>query len=94
MLVHFLSSMSTIEVPMKPQISLIAPSIKGVGIYHKGSIGYGGFVGFLVKTLDFSSHLLPDYQNDNGDQSRSDAENEKLILREVMKYDFSANQNL
>ena len=46
-----------------------------------------------MKTLDFSSHLLPDYQNDNGDQ-RSDTENEKLILREVMKYDFSANQNL
>ena len=47
-----------------------------------------------MKTLDFSSHLLPDYQNDNSDQRRSDAENEKLILREVMKYDFSANQNL
>ena len=64
----------------------------GVGLYHKGSIGYGGFVGFLVKTLDFSTHLLPDYQN-NADL-RNDAENEKLILREVMKYDFSAHQNL
>merc|ERR1712008_29870 len=61
---------------------------------QEGSIGYGGFVGFLVNTLDFSSHLLPDYQNDNGEQRRSDSENEKLILREVMKYDFSANQNL
>ena len=88
------SSTSKNKVPPKPQNSLITPSITGVGIYHKGSIGYGGFVGFLVKTLDFSSHLLPDYQNDNGDQRRSNDENEKLILREVMKYDFSANQNL
>ena len=75
----------------------VAPSagvwFTGVGLYHKGRIGYGGFVGFLVKTLDFSNHLLPDYQNDGGRRSDS-VENERLILREVMKYDFSAHQNL
>lgn len=33
--------------------------LTGIGLYHKGNVGYGGFVGFLVKTLDFTNHLLP-----------------------------------
>ncbi len=33
--------------------------LAGVGFYHKGRIGYGGFVGVSVKTYDFSRHLLP-----------------------------------
>ena len=46
----------------------------------------------MVKTLDFSSHLLPDYQNSAG-LERNNAEYERLVLQEVMKYDFSAHQN-
>ena len=55
------------------------------------SIGYGGFVGIMVKTLDFSSHLLPDYQKSG--LERNNAEYERLVLQEVMKYDFSADKN-
>merc|ERR550519_616910 len=34
--------------------------LAGAGLYHKGRIGYGGFVGFKVSTYDFSRHLMPD----------------------------------
>jgi len=34
--------------------------LAGAGLYHKGRIGYGGFVGFKVITYDFSRHLIPD----------------------------------
>ena len=33
--------------------------LAGVGFYHKGRIGYGGYVGVSIKTFDFSRHLLP-----------------------------------
>jgi len=33
--------------------------LSGAGLYHKGQVGYGGFVGFSVSTYDFSRHLLP-----------------------------------
>ena len=49
--------------------------LSGVGLYHKGHIGYGGFVGPLVKTLDFSRHLLPEKTS----ETRS----------EELKYDFT-----
>ena len=44
-------------------------------------------MGIMVKTLDFSSHLLPDYQKSG--LERNNAEYERLVLQEVMKYDFS-----
>jgi len=34
--------------------------LAGAGVYHKGRIGFGGFVGLSVETFDFSRHLLPD----------------------------------
>jgi len=35
----------------------------GAGLYHKGRIGYGGFVGLKVETYDFSRHIIPDSEN-------------------------------
>jgi hypothetical protein len=32
--------------------------ISGAGLYHKGSIGYGGYMGILLKTFDVSRHLV------------------------------------
>lgn len=34
--------------------------LSGLGLYHKGRIGYGGYVGLSIITYDFSKHLLPD----------------------------------
>ena len=31
-----------------------------MGLYHKGHLGYGGYVGLMLKTFDFSRHLLPE----------------------------------
>lgn len=60
--------------------------ITGIGLYHKGSIGYGGFLGFLLQTLDFSNHLIPNsIQDDNaGDPTKA-----RLVMEEKLKYDFS-----
>jgi len=33
--------------------------LAGAGLYHKGQVGYGGFLGFSVSSYDFSRHLLP-----------------------------------
>jgi len=33
--------------------------LAGVGIYYKGAIGYGGYVGAMVTTYDISRHLVP-----------------------------------
>ena len=32
--------------------------ISGAGLYHKGEIGYGGYVGLMLKTFDVSRHLV------------------------------------
>jgi hypothetical protein len=32
--------------------------MSGAGLYHKGEIGYGGYVGVLLKTFDVSRHLV------------------------------------
>ena len=55
--------------------------ITGIGLYHKGYIGYGGYVGFLTQTLDFSSHLLPEISGDTSS---------RLVLRNELKYNFVA----
>ena len=31
----------------------------GAGLYHKGQVGYGGFLGLKVLSYDFSRHLIP-----------------------------------
>lgn len=45
----------------------VAPSpatwLSGAGIYHKGRVGFGGFVGLSVETYDFSRHLLAPSNN-------------------------------
>jgi len=33
--------------------------LSGAGLYHKGRVGFGGFVGLSLETYNFSSHLLP-----------------------------------
>eukprot|EP00092_Neocalanus_flemingeri_P076472 GFUD01094862.1.p1 GENE.GFUD01094862.1~~GFUD01094862.1.p1 ORF type:complete len:410 (+),score=110.70 GFUD01094862.1:1242-2471(+) len=43
--------------PVAPQP---ATWLAGAGLYHKGRVGFGGFVGFKVSTYDFSRHLIPD----------------------------------
>ena len=43
---------------------IVAPEtstwLSGVGLYHKGKLGYGGYVGLSIQTFDFSRHLMPD----------------------------------
>ena len=65
--------------------------LTGIGLYHKGSIGYGGFVGWSVQTLDFSNHLIPSKNLENG-QNNGALRNSKLILDEDQKYDFSVHR--
>jgi len=33
--------------------------LAGSGLYHKGQVGYGGFLGLKVLSYDFSRHLIP-----------------------------------
>jgi len=33
--------------------------LAGAGLYHKGQVGYGGFLGLKVLSYDFSRHLIP-----------------------------------
>jgi len=37
--------------------------LAGAGIYHKGRIGFGGFIGISVETYDFSRHLISNKQH-------------------------------
>jgi len=49
-------------IDAQPVAPVPATWLAGAGLYHKGRVGYGGFVGFKVSTYDFSRHLLPDGQ--------------------------------
>ena len=49
--------------------------LSGVGIYHKGKLGYGGYIGIAVQTFDFSRHLIPDQNT--------------LQMSQALKYDFN-----
>ena len=42
--------------PVAPQA---ASWLSGVGLYHKGTPGYGGYVGVMIKTYDSARHLIP-----------------------------------
>jgi len=33
--------------------------LSGAGLYHKGQVGFGGFLGLKVSSYDFSRHLIP-----------------------------------
>ena len=39
--------------------------LSGVGLYHKGASGFGGYIGAMVSTYDLSRHLVPKKLNDN-----------------------------
>ena len=54
--------------------------LSGVGLYHKGHIGFGGFVGVMIKTFDFSRHLLP--------------EKSSRMTKQALKYDFDRVRTL
>ena len=47
--------------PVAPQV---ASWISGVGLYHKGTPGFGGYVGVMIKTYDLSRHLVPKKLNE------------------------------
>jgi len=40
--------------------------LSGAGVYHKGRVGFGGFIGLSVETFDFSRHLLAATPADDG----------------------------
>ena len=46
----------------------------------------GGFVGFSIQTWDFSSHLLPNVQNNNNPTAA------RLVMNNDLKYDFSIHK--
>ena len=53
--------------------------LSGIGLYHKGSLGYGGYIGLSVQTFDFSRHIIPDLASSYMSQS--------------IKYDLQGNSN-
>ena len=61
----------------------VAPEVgtwlSGVGLYHKGRSGYGGYVGLSVDTFDFSRHILPDLTS--------------AQMRQSLRYDFVPIEN-
>jgi len=42
--------------PVAPQPSTW---LSGAGLYHKGQVGFGGFVGWSLASYDYARHLLP-----------------------------------
>lgn len=42
---------------IQPVITSPPFPLSGVGVYHKGREGYGGYVGFKLFTYDFKDHL-------------------------------------
>ena len=54
--------------------------LSGIGVYHKGAIGYGGFLGISVDTFDFAKHLLP--------EKVTSPQSMKLVKQDL-KFDFN-----
>ena len=52
--------------------------LSGVGLYHKGKLGYGGYIGLSVQTFDFSRHMIPDLTSD--------------YITQALKYDFNTKR--
>jgi len=78
-------------------VQKVSPStgtwLSGVGVYHKGALGYGGYIALSLDTFDFSRHLLPD---DTSAEQQEDQEGRMARLRhnsnlshEALKYDFN-----
>jgi len=80
-------------------VQQVAPStgtwLSGVGVYHKGALGYGGYLGMSVDTFNFANHLLP--ENGNGNGNSPSPKTMRLMnggggQEDPFKYDF-ANEN-
>lgn len=51
-------SQNTVPFIDATQVSAQPPSwLSGIGIYHKGQPGYGGFIAFRIATLNFTDHM-------------------------------------
>lgn len=53
--IPFIDSQPVTNVPQVP--------LRGVGIYYKGSAGYGGFIAPSMTTYDFSKHMNMEFPN-------------------------------
>jgi len=47
-------------IDAQPVVMEPATWLSGAGLYHKGRIGFGGFVGIKVETYDYSRHMSTD----------------------------------
>ena len=45
--------------------------LSGVGTYHKGNMGYGGYIGLSVQSYDFSRHMIPDLTSEHMSKQQS-----------------------
>ena len=45
--------------------------LSGVGTYHKGNMGYGGYIGLSVQSYDFSRHMIPDLTSEHMSKPQS-----------------------
>lgn len=53
-------SQTTIPYIDSQPVAPKAPSwLSAIGLYHKGAVGYGGYIGLKVSTYDFSRHFVP-----------------------------------
>ena len=77
-------------------VQAVSPSsgtwLSGVGTYHKGALGYGGYVGLSVDTFDFSRHLLPD--DSSSRELSPEGQMSRLVINsqrshDALKYDFN-----
>jgi hypothetical protein len=73
-------------VDAQPVATTTGTWLSGVGTYHRGRVGSGGFVGIMVKTFDFSTHLLPADSNN--------ATRMKEQLRYEFKRDVDSRSNI
>jgi hypothetical protein len=46
-------------IDAQPVTSRDGTWLSGIGLYHKGYPGYGGYVGLTTLTYDFEKHLSP-----------------------------------
>jgi hypothetical protein len=46
-------------IDAQPVTSKDGTWLSGIGLYHKGYPGYGGYVGLTTLTYDFEKHLSP-----------------------------------
>ena len=63
---YFQVSQTTVPyIDSQPVAPQVGSWLSGVGLYHKGASGFGGYIGAMVSTYDLSRHLVPKKLNDN-----------------------------